>query len=199
MNKKAVIFDLNGVFIISPKLSDRFLEDHGVSNEEFLPVLKEIMNKIRMPNAEGVYSYWKPHLKKWNVKLTEREFLDYWFNAEKENPAMLNLARELKKQNVLLFVLSNNFRERAEYYTQKFLFLNELFEKVYYSWQTGFIKPDVRAYELILKENDLKPESCVYFDDSETNVEAANNLRIKSHLFISAGDVKEKLLNSKVL
>lgn len=48
---KAVIFDLNGVFIQSPKLSDRYKEQFGVPIEEFLPVLNEILNKARLPKA----------------------------------------------------------------------------------------------------------------------------------------------------
>ena len=40
---KAIIFDLNGVFIESEPLSRRFEERYGVPNEEFVAVLKEIM------------------------------------------------------------------------------------------------------------------------------------------------------------
>ena len=36
---KAIIFDLNGVFILSPYLSNRSEEKFGVSAKEFLPAL----------------------------------------------------------------------------------------------------------------------------------------------------------------
>lgn len=48
---KAAIFDLNGIFLQSPKLSDRFEKDFGVATSVFLPKLSEIMDRVRQPNA----------------------------------------------------------------------------------------------------------------------------------------------------
>jgi len=191
---KAIIFDLNGIFIQSPKLSNRFRDDFGVSETDFLPALKEIMDKVRQPNAGPDFTYWQPYLEKWGVKLNEKEFFDYWFGAEKANEEMITLAKDLKQQGTRLFILSNNFAERAKYYDDNFPWLKELFEKVYYSWQTGFIKPDPRCWQKILAENNLQPEDCVYFDDSEKNIQTANKLGIKSYLFTNPKDTNHILL-----
>lgn len=190
---KAIIFDLNGIFIQSPKLSDRFRDDFGVSNNEFLPALKEIMDKVRRPNAQPAFTLWRPYLEKWGVKLAEKEFLDFWFSAEKANTEMLTLAKNLKQQGIKLFILSNNFAERAKFYDETFPWFKELFEKVYYSWQTGFIKPDPRCWQNLLAENNLKPADYVYFDDSSTNVEIANDLGIKAYLFTKINPIKSIL------
>jgi HAD superfamily hydrolase (TIGR01509 family) len=193
---KAIIFDLNGVFITSPLLSDRFYSDFGIEPEIFLPALKEIMAKVRMPNAGSVYSYWKPYLGKWGVKLSQKEFEKYWFEAEEENGRLVDFAQELKNKGIKLFILSNNLRKRTEYYNAQFPFLTELFDKVYYSWQTGFIKPDERAYQLIFEENSLKPEECLYFDDSEYNVKVAQSLGINAHKFIDDNELIETINSS---
>lgn len=187
---KSIIFDLNGVFIQSPKLSDRFLRDFGVEEAVFMPALKEVMHKVRMPGAGDAYEYWRPYLKEWNVKLNHEEFFDYWFKAEKENVGMIELARELKSQGTQLFILSNNFKERTEYYENTFSFLSELFQKVYFSWRTGLVKPDEQYYQLILEENKLNPEECMYFDDSEFNVEVAKKVGMQSYIFHGAEEVK---------
>ena len=183
---KAVIFDLNGVFIQSPKLSDRFCNEFGVPSEEFLLVLKEIMAKVRMPKAGDAFSYWKPHLDKWGVNLSKEGFFNFWFGTEKEVPEMTVLAEELKRKGLKVFILSNNFVERATYYGKNFPFLKEVADKIYYSWQTGFIKPGPKAYKKILTENDLKPEECAYFDDVKENIEIATGLGIKSFIFEGA-------------
>lgn len=188
---KAIIFDLNGVFIKSPKLSNRFNNEFGVPIEEFLVALKEIMAKIRMPNSGDAFLYWKPYLEKWGIDLTEENFFDFWFGAEKENSEMTTLAKELKNKDIKIFILSNNFAERAAYYEQNFLFLKEIADKIYYSWQTGFVKPDENAYKLILSENNLKPEECFYFDDSEENIKVANALGIKSFIFKDTESVRK--------
>lgn len=190
---KAIIFDLNGVFIKSPKLSDRFFEQFGVTPENFLPALKEIMAKIRMPNAGDAFSYWKPYLDKWGVGLSKEDFFEFWFSAEKEALEMTELAKELKNKGIKIFILSNNFIERASFYDKNFPFLKEISDKIYYSWQTGFIKPSEKAYQLILSENNLNPEECSYFDDSEENIRVANNLGIESYIFEDAEKVRNTI------
>lgn len=190
---KAVILDLNGVFIKSPKLSERFAADFGVAPENFLPVLKEIMAKVRKPNAGDAYSYWKPHLDEWGVNLSKDKFFDYWFSAEKEVPEMIALARKLKSKGIMVIILSNNFVERAAYYDKNFPSLKEIADKIYYSWQTGFVKPDIRAYEKVLSDNDLRGEECMYFDDSKENIEAAEKSGIRAYIFEGAESVRNIL------
>ena len=195
---KAIIFDLNGVFIQSPPLSERFKKDFGVSPKEFLPALKDVMTNVRLPGAGRLYTYWKPCLDSWGVGLSGEELCDYWFGAEKEVPEMTALARELKAVGIRVFILSNNFRERSEHYGRTFAFLSEVPDAVYYSWRTGFVKPDERAYRFVLSENGLKPEECIYFDDSEINVGTASSLGIRSFVFFGAEETRQLLLDVKL-
>ena len=194
---KAVIFDLNGVFIQSPKLSDRFKEEFNVPIEEFMSALKEIMDKIRRPDAGEAYSYWKPYLEKWKVDLNKEQFYEYWFTAEKEIPELIELAKKLKEKNLKVIILSNNFIERATYYKENFSFL-DIFDKIYYSWQTGFVKPDPEAFKLVLKENDLKAEECLYFDDSEKNIKVATELGMKAYQYRGSEDLKKVLKKNEI-
>ncbi len=175
---KAVIFDLNGVFLKSELLSKRFKEKYGVPEEKFVPALKAVMDLVRKPNAPRAFDLWKPHLEKWGLNLSEQEFFDFWFSGEKLVPALVNYVDELKNKGLKIFILSNNFRERTEYHREQFPNFFEKFDGVYFSWETGFIKPDPKAYEKILQENSLKPEECVYFDDSDQNIEVAITLGI---------------------
>lgn len=192
---KAIIFDLNGVFIQSPKLSDRFAQDFGVSPDKFLPILKEIMALVRKPNAGDSFKYWEPYLKEWGVDMNRDQFFEYWFKAEQEVPEMIELVKEIKQKNkeLKVLILSNNFIERATYYKKNFKFLEQIFDQVYYSWQTGFIKPDPEAYKKILSDYNLKPEECIYFDDSEKNIKAATGLGIKAFVFDGVKGVKRIL------
>lgn len=186
---KAVIFDLNGVFILSPKLSDRFEKDLGVPPAEFMPKLAEIMDKVRRPGAGGAFSYWEPVLKAWGVGMTGQAFWKYWFGAESPSEEMVTLAKELKQKSIKVIILSNNFKERAEYYGH-YPWMEEVVDKAYFSWQTGFVKPDVRAWERVLKEFSLKPEEAIYFDDQETNLKAAESVGIRAFQFTSPAETR---------
>lgn len=190
---KAAIFDLNGVFIQSPKLSERFLKEFHVPVEKFLPALAEVMAKVRLPGAGDLYAYWKPHFDEWGIALSREQFFDFWFGAEKEASEMTELARELKKKGFRIFILSDNFRERTEYYAKNFPALGEIPEKIYYSWQTGHVKTSAAAHQIILEENDLKPGECIFFDDSQKNIEVARSLGMNAHVFESPAQVKKLL------
>ncbi|MBU1039245.1 HAD-IA family hydrolase [Patescibacteria group bacterium] len=182
---QAVIFDLNGVFIISPKLSDRVHKDFGLTTQEFLPALFSIMDQVRKPKAGPAFTYWQPYLQKWGINLNEPEFWDYWFKGEVPNQAMINLAKKFRQQGLKIIILSNNFKERAEFY-QSYPWLNEIADKIYFSWQTGLVKPDIKAWQLVLTDNNLKAENCLYFDDQAKNLAAAESLNIPNFAFTNA-------------
>jgi FMN phosphatase YigB (HAD superfamily) len=42
-------------------------------------------------------------------------------------------------------------------------------------------------------ENNLKPEECVYFDDSEENIKMAKSLGIKAFLFEGIDSVRDQV------
>lgn len=181
---KAVIFDLNGVFILSPKLSDRFEKDFGVPTSEFLPVLARVMDLVRRPNAGKAFLHWEPELRKWGVQMSEDEFWNYWFKGEKPSSEMISLAKEIKERGIKVITLSNNFKERADYYSH-YPWMDLAVDKSYFSWQTGFVKPDIEAWKRVLVDFNLKPEEVIYFDDQEKNLVSAESLGIKSILFSS--------------
>lgn len=193
---KAAIFDLNGIFLQSPKMSDRFEKDFNIPTSVFLPKLFEIMEATRKPNAGPAFAYWKPALDEWKVNLSESEFWDYWFKTEIQSEQMIKFSKSLRAKGIKVFILSNNFKERAEYYGH-YPWIHEAVDKVYFSWQTGFVKPDKRAWELVLSENNLRPEDCIYFDDQQVNLDVSESLGIKSYMFTNEAEL-EKVVNENL-
>lgn len=190
---KAVIFDLNGVFVKSQKLSERFRDYLGVPEAAFLPVLENAMGKMRLPNAGDGYAYFEPHLKSWGVALPPRLFWDFWFEPEEAVPEIVGIVERVRASGAKVVVLSNNFKERTDYYDRRFPFLRALTDAVYYSWQTGFVKSDPRAYQKILADFNVQPSEALFFDDSRENVAVAVGLGINAYLFEGLDGVREAL------
>lgn len=194
---KEIIFDLNGVFLESPKLSDRFSQDFDVNKDEFLGTLKEIMDQVRLPKAPETYTLWKPFLDKWGVKLSEKDFFNYWFSGEHLVPELLDYTKELKSKGLRMSILSNNFRERTTYYRSHFPELFSNFDSVYFSWETGFVKSQPEAFKNVLEHDNLAAEECIFFDDSPKNVELAQSLGIKAQLY-GGLEVTKEFINSNL-
>ena len=193
---KAVLFDLNGLFITSRKLSEYFSEEYGIPAETFLPKLSEIMHQVRQPNAGPAFRHWEPVLKEWGLTLTEAEFWDFWFSKESVSEDMVALARTLKKEGLKVLIISNNFKERADFYGH-YPWLHDAVDQVYFSFASGFVKPDMRAWAAPLAEHALAPSDCIYFDDQPKNIAAAESLGIESHLFESPAET-ERLIRLRL-
>ncbi len=57
-----------------------------------------------------------------------------------------------------------------------------LFKKAHFSYEMGLVKPNPLIYQQVLKENNLKAEEIVFFDDNTANIESASTLGIDSIL-----------------
>lgn len=188
---KALILDLNGIFIKTPHFSDRFENKFSVPKEEFYPVMTGILKTVRQEKIEDSFVLWEPHLKNWNINLTKEEFFSFWFEEEKLDTELLEFVNQKRKQGLKIFILSNNFRERTTFYRETYPSIFTSVDAAYFSWETGNIKPDKQAFESVLKEQSLEPDEVLFFDDSEKNVAGAKELGIRAEIWPGLQKVEE--------
>jgi len=65
------------------------------------------------------------------------------------------------------------------------------FDRVYYSHRVGLRKPNKEVFELILEQNNLKPEQTLFLDDSLQHVDSARSLGLQV-IHLHAGMSMEK-------
>jgi epoxide hydrolase-like predicted phosphatase len=83
--------------------------------------------------------------------------------------AMMEAVRDIRRAGVPTALLSNSWG--VEYYPRDLL--GELFDQVVISGEVGVRKPEARVFVLAARRLGLRPEDCVFVDDTESNVEAA--------------------------
>ena len=113
-------------------------------------------------------------------------------NFHNEVEGMIGLITELNK-NCKLILLSDHAKEWIEYIDKIHPFLN-LFDKKYFSFQSGEIKREKRAFELLLNENNLSAAECVFIDDSPTNIMVAKEVGLITIQFIGIVNLKKQLM-----
>jgi putative hydrolase of the HAD superfamily len=88
-------------------------------------------------------------------------------------------------QKYKLFLLSNTNVYHVSYFEKEFknrfhFPISDLFEKVYYSNEIGFRKPDAQAFEHVLTDAGIVASETVMVDDRPDNCLAAEALGMKS-------------------
>ena len=84
------------------------------------------------------------------------------------------------------FLLSNTnsihlkeFQERL--HNEQGVYLEDLFEKAYYSHVVKLRKPNADIFNLVLKENDLMPSETLFIDDTASNFPEAEKMGIQTY------------------
>lgn len=105
-------------------------------------------------------------------------------------PYAIQVLSELKQRDKKLYLLSNAqacFSERE----LKALGLDEFFDAFYLSSELGFKKPNIKAYETIINENNLKLDKTIMIgNDYSFDIQGAKNIGIDS-LFIKSNIFNE--------
>jgi glucose-1-phosphatase len=178
---KNIIFDLGGVILnIDIKLTEKALRDLGIDNlpqhgtASPLPPFFREYEAGKIDDAAFIKS-----VKALSAKaLTDEEVIDAWNALLLDFPQeRLDLLQSLKKR-YRLFLLSNtnsihHRKFQQDLHTQTGVYLEDFFEKTYYSHTAGLCKPDTAIFQLVINENKLDPAETLFVDDTESNMTGA--------------------------
>ena len=70
----------------------------------------------------------------------------------------------------------------------------EYFDDVVLSYQVGLIKPDLRIFELAAERLEAKPSECVFIDNDEENVRAAEKCGMRGVVYEMGMEIKPLLM-----
>lgn len=100
---------------------------------------------------------------------------------------------ELKKKGHRIFVLSNTSKVFYDLLDEQLSPLKELLDGFVLSCDIKAIKPDLVMFKEILDKYQLNPTNCVFLDDIEDNIIAAEKLGIKAYQVKKRNDVVDIL------
>lgn len=193
---KFVIFDVGGILFQKgpPRLAVKLARDilGNLSNKgEVEYEKKRLSMQTGRVNTRDFFLYL---IKKYSLKKTIDQIENGWLSVYKKYAfpckSIVDLIRILKnKYKVVGF--SNTIDLHGEY--NKKVGNYDILDKVFLSYEMGFRKPDREAYEFVLNSLRAKPEECLFIDDREENIVAAEGLGIKSIKFDSNKQLKDSL------
>jgi len=96
------------------------------------------------------------------------------FAATVLDPTMPDLIRAVRRAGLRTALLSNSWGSVGFGYPRQML--SELFDAVVISAEVGMRKPEQRIFTLTVELLGLRPDECVFIDDVQANVEAAESV-----------------------
>jgi putative hydrolase of the HAD superfamily len=107
-------------------------------------------------------------------------------------PETVDLLEELAGQGIPLYCLSNMPATTADYLRQKHTFW-KVFRGVVISGEIQLLKPDREIFDHIAQRFALTPDSTVFIDDHQPNIDSAKRLGFKTVHFQTPGQCRTQL------
>ena len=190
---KNIVFDIGPVEYLRTKMEEENIKSvkEAVFDSPEWPMLDE--GTITEKEAIRVISERNAEIK----DLVELAF-DNWYDMLTPIENSVKLLKELKAKGYNLYYLSN-FQELAyDYIIKEYEFFG-LFDGGVASFAEKLMKPDKDIYEKLMERYDLKPEECLFMDDTALNIDGAENVGMKGIVFTTAEDAMDKLKKFDVL
>lgn len=192
MKYKALIFDFGGVIInIDFKLTHQAFRVLGIEHLD---------QKFSQTQQSGFFDrFEKGEISSANFRKEIKQFLDSnisdleldqaWNKMLLDIPARrIEIIKQLKTQYQCV-LLSNTNQIHYDFYRKElekvhaYEKFSDLFDKTYFSHEIGMRKPDKEIYNYVLEDLKLKPEEVLFIDDTQKNIEAANELGWHTNLW----------------
>ncbi|HEV2866605.1 MAG TPA: HAD family phosphatase [Allosphingosinicella sp.] len=108
-------------------------------------------------------------------------------------PGVHAIVEELDRRGVPLFAITNFSADFwAPFYERERSFFGR-FRDIVVSGEVKLLKPDPAIYYMALGRFRLRPQDGLFGDDRIINVEAAEAVGMRAHLFTTAEDLRERL------
>ena len=196
---KNIIFDLGGVLInLDYQLTGKAFENLGIANFNDLytqhhanPLFEQLEVGAIEPEA-----FYEALRQTTGLTLTNRQIETAWNAMLLDFPAeRLHWLSQIKnKYNIYLFSNTNAIHYNAfihiyeQVAPQLGLDINfeHFFTTAYYSHTLGQRKPEVAAFEAVIRDAKLDPAQTLFIDDTLLNIEGAQKAGLQT-LFLSGG------------
>jgi len=179
MRAPVLIFDFGNVisFFDYMIICDRFGKRLGLSAEEFRTLAEERgMTGLLAEFERGAMSaqeFSRETQKRVGLDIPFEDFAADWQDIFQLNDSVADLIPGLKRRGHTLVLGSNTNAIHAPFYRRRFRETLDHFDHFVYSHEVFFMKPARGFFEACARVASAPPESCLFIDDIEENIEGA--------------------------
>lgn len=166
------IFDADGVAIHPWGFANALENEFGISTENTKAFFSGAFKRCLTGEAD-IEVLLPEFLGSWGWSGSTEQFIDFWLKSDDQpNAEILERVDQLRSNGHRCYLASNQERRRAEYINSQMGF-GRRFDKLFFSCDLGFTKPDRRFFDTIAAEISGRSSTITFWDDSEVYVAAA--------------------------
>lgn len=198
---EAIIFDLGGVFLnLNRQASIDAFKELGLEewNDDLIAksILFETGKLDELQFMKVIHKYIPNHelseiRNAWNAIIADFPLERLEFLEKLQNKYDLFLLSNTNPTHIDKFEHRVGLTFAREFYAH--------FNKIYFSYETKVRKPETAVFNLILQQNNLKPNKTLFVDDDIENITAAKELGINTWQLIVGQEDVTQLFDKKIL
>ena len=198
---KNIIFDFGGVLyeINHKNAIAQFFKsnDIRINIDEHISSFKELVEQYESGKL-NTQDFIDEIIKRYHIEFNQDKFKNIWNSILiKMFPDIIETVKKFKYiANICLLSNTNELHYNKFKYECDELF--RLFEKSFFSYQIGMVKPNPEIYYFVLQQMNYKADETLFIDDLEVNIETANKIGLQTYQ-INEGNSLEKLLGTLYL
>ena len=185
MKYKAILFDVDGVVVNPPIISETLERHFNLPFSETKEFFLNDFNKCLIGKSD-LKTELTPYINKWRWSEGVNEFINLWMETSSGiNSLILTLVKNLKEKNIKCYLSTNQEKIRTAYLMEE-MGLKDHFDGIFSSSTSGFLKPTKEYFEWVLEElNDLSihKKDLLLIDDSLKYIDSAKKIGIDALLF----------------
>jgi putative hydrolase of the HAD superfamily len=182
---RAVLFDFGGVFaeegfkdgLHSIAIQNRCDPDAFI--DEAFDIIYDtgfVLGKV------GENVFWRALDERFSMKGSMEEWREEILSRFTIRPWMVEVALSLKKQQIIVGLLTDQCHWLDELNTRNPFFQN--FDHIFNSYYTHISKKDPEAFERVIKELQVPPEDILFIDDHEAHILRAQQRGLQTILYL---------------
>jgi putative hydrolase of the HAD superfamily len=192
---KAVIYDGDGMVINSEVFYLQVLKEFG-SKAEVLNDFYANEFQLCLIGKADLKEELVPYLIKLGWSKGVDEFVKYWFECEEKVDAnILSSIIKIKSKGIKCYLASNQEKYRTEFVLGRLEF-ETVFDKIFFSSQIGYLKPQAEFFEYIdheLESLGIAKDEILFWDDREKNVSIAREYGFQAETYKNVEDYQNMI------
>lgn len=187
MSYKIILFDADGMTLVSKRFSDQIQQDHGISWQNMKSFFDGPFQRCKIGKADLKEELAKV-IADWGWHDSVESLMRYWFSIGSDpHPEILSVAKELRSKGVRCYVATNQEKYRAAY-LRSLPVLADAFDGFFVSSEIGHTKDDPRYFEAIYQYLTQSmgpiPKNAFLFTDHEAkNLAAATTFGFQTYSY----------------